>query len=351
MSNTSPDAQAGSPSRVAVVIPFYQRSPGLLTRALASIFGQDHVPLPQVVVVDDASPVPAADEVDALAPGLRQLVTVIRQVNAGPGQARNTGLDHLGTPGAEVDYVAFLDSDDEWLPGHLARAVAALDAGHDIYFSNYRDIGASEGGFEARGRLDVSRHPRLPGHADVHRFDGSLCEAILTMCPLETSTVVYRRAVAADLRFRPEFRLAYEDLMFWYELAAASDRAVFSAAVGTQYGTGVNIYRGVDPGSDAGLRVCLGSTLFGARVRSGFDLSPAQAAAVRERLDRNRRAIAAHLLHRLRRRQAFPRGVLSRYLAADPASWLLLPWHVAGQAWAWLTGRRGPDQEGPGHDR
>ena len=46
---------------ICVVIPYYQREPGILRRALASIAAQRDCPLPiHVIVVDDASPAPAA---------------------------------------------------------------------------------------------------------------------------------------------------------------------------------------------------------------------------------------------------------------------------------------------------
>lgn len=325
---------------VAVIIPYYQRSAGLLGRALASVFAQGGGLVARVVVVDDASPLPAAAEIAALPPEQAALITVERQANAGPGAARNRGLDLV--PG-DIPYAAFLDSDDEWLAGHLERAVAALETGRDLYFSNYRDIGQTVGGFETRGHLDPARHDPLPGLPDVHAYRGDLRDAVLESCPIETSTVVFRRSAFADLRFRAEFRHAYEDLMFWFEMAAASTRVAFSTAIGTQYGTGINMYRGVVPGSDTGsdaaLRVVLGSTLFGAGVRASYRLTAAQGELVRRRLDRNRRDLVYHLLFRLRRRRPLPRRELAQYLRADPRSWLLVPAEGLRQIAAWVTGR------------
>ena len=48
--------------RVAVVIPFYQRSAGLLSRAIESIWAQQYQPEPLIIVVDDSSPMPADEE-------------------------------------------------------------------------------------------------------------------------------------------------------------------------------------------------------------------------------------------------------------------------------------------------
>ncbi len=321
---------------VTVIIPYYQREAGILSRALASVFLQRYEPAPTVLVIDDASPLAAQDEVAGLPAEQAARVVVIRQENAGPGAARNRGLDSLG---ADTDYVAFLDSDDTWLPGHLARAVTALEAGHDFYFSNYRDIGSAEGGFEARQHFDVRAHEPVPGLPDVRHYGGDLRDAILVACPVETSTVVFRRSAIGAHRFRNDFRYAYEDLMYWFDLAGPETSIVFSPVVGTQYGEGVNIYRAAEGSTMGRLRVTVGSTMFGAGVRRAHRLTASQAAAVKARLARNRTEIASHILHRLRRRQSCLLPELRAYVRAYPAAWLLLPIEVAGRAVQWLAGR------------
>jgi len=320
----------------AVIIPFYQRREGLLRRAVTSALAQDGVPSPWVIVVDDASPVSAESDLGGLSSEHRTRITVVEQENAGPGAARNTGLDRLP---AGVEYVAFLDSDDEWLPGHLRRAVAALEVGFDLYFSNYRDIGQEAGGFEVRGHVQPDQHDPLQGVPDVYAFRGDLRHAILSACPIETSTVVFRRSAFADLRFRPAFRDSYEDHMFWFEMAAASPRATFSVAIGTQYGTGVNLYRGLAHDAEGRFRAAVSSTKFRAGVRSAFSLTADQREIVDRRLDRDRCAIAGHLMHRLRRRQGIPWSDLRDYLRADPRSLVQLPWAVCRQSFAWLAQR------------
>lgn len=97
---------------LVIVIPYFQRQPGVLQRALASVARQAGCPLPvRVLVVDDASPVPPEPELAAIAwpEGVR--VEILRRPNGGPGAARNTGLDAAG---ADTLCVAFLDSDDAW---------------------------------------------------------------------------------------------------------------------------------------------------------------------------------------------------------------------------------------------
>jgi glycosyltransferase involved in cell wall biosynthesis len=104
---------------VSVVIPTFNRTT-LLLEAVQSVLNQTLPPL-EVIVVDDGS------EQD-VARFLREKISddrvrCIRQENAGPARARNRGMTE-----AKGDYVAFLDSDDLWLPEKLAKQVQALQA-------------------------------------------------------------------------------------------------------------------------------------------------------------------------------------------------------------------------------
>lgn len=76
----------------------------------------------EVIVVDDGSSDTSVALVSAIA-DRDPRVRLICQPNSGPSAARNRGVAAAGGR-----YVAFLDADDLWTPGHLARAVAALDA-------------------------------------------------------------------------------------------------------------------------------------------------------------------------------------------------------------------------------
>lgn len=114
MTPVAPVERLASVSDVTAVIPAYQRV-DLVGRAVLSALQQFPVRAAEVLVVDDGSTDGTGDLAERL--GAR----VVRQVNAGEGAARNTGLRHASTAG-----VAFLDSDDAWLPGHLATLVPHL---------------------------------------------------------------------------------------------------------------------------------------------------------------------------------------------------------------------------------
>ncbi|MEI9990804.1 MAG: glycosyltransferase family A protein [Rhizomicrobium sp.] len=94
----------------SVVIPVFNRA-DVLGAALSSVLAQGEQDF-EIVVVDDGSADDPKAVVDALAdPRIR----LLRQDNRGGGAARNTGIG-----AARGRFIAFLDSDDVFLPGHLA---------------------------------------------------------------------------------------------------------------------------------------------------------------------------------------------------------------------------------------
>ena len=106
----------------SVVIPTRNRR-HLLERALASVWLQEHPPH-EVIVVNDGS----TDDTDLLLYTLRDRVIVVTTPGGSPGAARNAGAE-----AASGDYVAFLDSDDQWFPWTLSTFAAVIDAQRPSY--------------------------------------------------------------------------------------------------------------------------------------------------------------------------------------------------------------------------
>ncbi|MBN2139772.1 MAG: glycosyltransferase [Desulfovibrionaceae bacterium] len=103
---------------VSVVIPTYNRAE-LLMHTLASVLGQTY-PALEVLVVDDGSTDDTAERVRGLAdPRIRYLRT---ERSGLPAAARNAGLAQ-----AAGEYVAFVDSDDLWLPRKIEKQVQLLE--------------------------------------------------------------------------------------------------------------------------------------------------------------------------------------------------------------------------------
>ena len=107
---------------VAVLIPTHQR-PELLRRAIRSVVAQEYPGELEIVVTFDKS-----EPDESLAAEFPQVPLRVIANTREPGLcgSRNSGI--LAT---QADFVAFLDDDDEWLPGKLAAQVAALQAEPD----------------------------------------------------------------------------------------------------------------------------------------------------------------------------------------------------------------------------
>ena len=103
---------------VSVVIPVYNRAHSIC-RAVDSALAQgEGASAVNVIVVDDGS----SDNLEAALAPYEDRVRLLRhQSNAGAAAARNTGV-----MAATDEFVAFLDSDDMWLPGKLATQLAAM---------------------------------------------------------------------------------------------------------------------------------------------------------------------------------------------------------------------------------
>lgn len=98
---------------VSVVIPAYN-SERYLEEALASVFLQTYAPY-EVIVVDDGS---TTKGVARVCGRYQKMLKYIWQENKGLSGARNTGILNSGG-----EYLAFLDSDDSWLPEKLKKQV------------------------------------------------------------------------------------------------------------------------------------------------------------------------------------------------------------------------------------
>lgn len=123
--------------RVSVILPFYNRAASL-GRCVQSVLAQTFTDY-ELVAVDDAS----TDRSDRVLTDLGDpRIRVLRHAtNRGPSRARNTALR-----AAAGEVFAFIDSDDEWLPGKLAAQLALLDGppGCELCGCEYFSVTAGE---------------------------------------------------------------------------------------------------------------------------------------------------------------------------------------------------------------
>ncbi len=154
---------------VSVIIPTYNRA-RLLVRAIDSVLTQGYTRF-ELLVVDDGS----TDDTSEVLACYGDRLRVLRQDNRGAAAARNAGIRE-----ARYGLLAFLDSDDLFVPEKLARQVAALEGAPDCLISHTDEI------WYRRGRL-LNQKKR---HA---RSGGDLFARSLELCVVGMSTVLARR--------------------------------------------------------------------------------------------------------------------------------------------------------------
>ncbi|MEM6327273.1 MAG: glycosyltransferase family A protein [Bacteroidota bacterium] len=118
---------------VSAIVPVFNGA-AFLREALASLVAQTRPPT-EVIVVDDGS----TDESGALATSIAETasvpIRVVRQDNRGVSAARNVGIRE-----ARGAVLAFLDADDAWTPGRLARQLPLLDADADLVLGHLQVV-------------------------------------------------------------------------------------------------------------------------------------------------------------------------------------------------------------------
>ncbi|MDE2183224.1 MAG: glycosyltransferase family 2 protein [Alphaproteobacteria bacterium] len=185
----------------SVVIPVFNRA-GLLRQAIASVLSQTEQDF-EIIVVDDGS---SDDPQSVVSECADARIVFVRQPNRGGGPARNTGIDL-----ARGRFVAFLDSDDRFLPHHLAAMRALLE-------SNPGSAGYARMVVDRGDGVTILKPPRgIAAGEDMANY--LMCDRGF----VPTSTVVVERAVAQAIRY-PDDLAASEDTDFAIRAALAGTR-------------------------------------------------------------------------------------------------------------------------------
>jgi succinoglycan biosynthesis protein ExoW len=242
-------------------------------------------------------------------------VKLIRQANAGCYPACNVALDNMG---ADTDYVAFLDSDDEWSDEHLANALEALEQGYDLYFSNFYQLNQTTSAFQRDERIALSDHKRIHPTKPIYEFANNLFDQIIRRNLLGTSTIAYNARKLGDLRYREDFRHTGAEYLLWLDMARRVDRVAFSAAAEVRYGGGVNIFAEAGWGTDKFLTVRQDEIKWRKHALARLPLTPDQRRHLRMKVDESRAGFCLGLIHNLRHNRKVAPKILSRQLQEDP---------------------------------
>lgn len=186
----------------SVVIPLYNRA-DIVGDTIRSVLAQDWQDL-EIVVIDDGSKDNPRPVIDAIGD---PRVRYIRQDNAGGGAARNHGI--LASDG---QYIAFLDSDDLFLPGKLSIMARALakDDGRTVLYSRMKvDRGVD--------RYWIRPDRGIREGEDVGEY--LFCANQF----MQTSTMVVPTGIAREVLFDPALKKG-QDLDFCVRLQGAGAR-------------------------------------------------------------------------------------------------------------------------------
>jgi glycosyltransferase involved in cell wall biosynthesis len=181
--------------QVSVVIPTYNRA-WCLREAVDSVLSQDFRDF-ELIVVDDGSTDPTPQLLEGYGPTIR----VLRQDNRGVSAARNAGI--AAGRGA---LIAFLDSDDLWLPGKLERQVAFFDSQADALICQTEELWVRNG-----RRVNPGKRHR--------KRSGLIFEPSLELCLVSPSAVMVRRVLFERVGLFDEGLPACEDYDLWLRVS------------------------------------------------------------------------------------------------------------------------------------
>lgn len=273
-----------SPPTVSIVIPTYNRA-DLLRRALDSVITQTFTDW-EIVLVDDGS----TDGTEGLAAEYRRRLgdrlRYVQRENGGCGRARNTGIDR-----ARGRFVAFLDSDDEFLPHKLARQMELFDLRPelglvygDYSFVDYEGV-RHESVFDEISPLarEVPHTEIAPGLCVCH---GSLFDTLIRGYFVATIVGMVRREVLGDAIRFPSDRAYAEEWLFYLHVARACPAGFVNEPLCLHHHVAGSLAR-----TDRGRNVRRYLHLLQS-IRASFpDLSRAQRRTVRNQIARSNRQL------------------------------------------------------------
>ena len=181
---------------VTTVIPTYNRR-SLLPRALDSVLTQT-VPPSEVIVVDDGSSDGTADLIREQYPS----VSLIEQENQGVSEARNRGIRE-----AAGDWIAFLDSDDEWLSRKLEMQLEALAQSPEYRICH-------------GGEIWIRKGNRVVPPRKYAKLGGYIFKECLPVCMISPSAVIIHRDIFATVGLFDTSLPAAEDYDLWLRICA-----------------------------------------------------------------------------------------------------------------------------------
>jgi len=182
--------------KISVIIPTFNRKK-TLGRAIQSVSNQSLSPF-EILIIDDGS----NDGTKEWVKESFQDIKYIYQNNQGVSSARNKGIKY-----AYGDWVAFLDSDDEWLPNKLYEQVKAIGSNPEIKFFHTNEIWIRNG----------VRVNQMKKHK---KYGGYIFEKCLDICRVSPSSVLIKKEIFDDIGTFDESLRVCEDYDLWLRITS-----------------------------------------------------------------------------------------------------------------------------------
>ena len=186
-----------SSPRISVIIPTFNRA-HLLPRSIDSLLSQT-LSAHSVVIVDDGS----TDGTENLVCEKYPEITYLKQNNHGVSAARNAGI-----AATSDEWLAFLDSDDEWLPEKLQFQIDALEAEPEMMLCHTDEIWIRNG-------------KRVNPMKKHNKHGGWIFDKCLPLCCISPSSVIIHRSVLDEIGFFDQSLPACEDYDLWLRVASS----------------------------------------------------------------------------------------------------------------------------------
>jgi glycosyltransferase involved in cell wall biosynthesis len=199
---------------IDVILPTFNRS-HLIDRAINSVLAQGFQGF-RLFVINDGS----TDETETILQKYshHSQIHFLRQENKGVSAARNLGIRH-----AEAEWIAFLDSDDEWLPQKLEKQLAFIAQNPHYRFVHSNEIWIRHGSrVNAPKKFDKSNH--------------EIFKRSLETCLISPSTVMMKRELCLEHGCFDESFTICEDYDLWLKILAREEVGFISHELIKKYG-------------------------------------------------------------------------------------------------------------------
>lgn len=208
--------------KVSVIIPAYNVE-NYIERSITSVLNQKFKPF-EIVVVDDGS----TDNTAKIVEKFKNDVVYVYQKNAGSSSARNLGINK-----AKGDWIAFLDSDDEWVDSHLLNFSKTLRLNPTIawYGAPFRVLDE-----ESKRVIFTPKNGHLREES-CHTVFEDYMTAFPPKAYLSSPTMVLRKKVFEDVGYFDTSKKTAVDVDMWFRIGLVYPK------IGYSYSEGAIVYR------------------------------------------------------------------------------------------------------------